>query len=240
MKTYEEIKKEISKVHAELTQNEEAKKAEINHFSNMEFRSLKERHEYMVEHKAEKEESLNRIAAMEEKSTELRLALMILKNNLKQSLFAEVSPIIIETMEKYKGKSLGEKTKEKIKNELFEKTNCYVYISSAEISVQKHGANYSHECEFKLYSKYIDGVERKFLVDNKVQNVNINDIGMFGSYDYVEDIEAEVKYLIEKHKRVYQLLEELKEACSEFNDHAPDGIPHVNYYDSSSIRHKIF
>ena len=171
----------------------------------MEFKSLKERHEYMVEHKAEKEESLNRIAAMEEKSTELRLALMILKNNLKQSLFTEVTPIIIETMEKYKGKSLGEKTKEKIKNELFEKTNCYVYISSTEISVQKRGANYSHECELKLYSKYIDGVERKFLVDNKVQNVNINDIGMFGSYDYVEDIEAEVKYLIEKHARVYQL-----------------------------------
>ena len=240
MKTYEMIREEINATYNELKHTEEEKKAEVDRFCKLEFDSFKERHEYMMEHKAEKEESLAKVAVLEDKTETLKLTLPILKNNLKQVLFAEVTPIILETLQKYKGKPLGEKTREKIRNELLEKTGCSVYISNSKIDVYARSTNGHSECDFTIYTKYIDGVERKFLIDNKVQSVTMEEIELYGKYDYVEDIRAEVTFLKEQHNKIYELWETFKEECSKYNDRAPEGIEHVNYYNPSRIYQKIF
>ena len=240
MKTYEMIREEIKATYEELKHTEAEKKAEIDRFCKLEFDSLKERHEYMMEHKAEKEESLAKVAALEDRTETLKLTLPILKNNLKQVLFAEVTPIILETLQKYKGKPLGEKTREKIRNELLEKTGCYVSIGRLEINVSKRTESFHEECEFAIYKKYIDGKDNYFLIDNKIQAVTMEEIELCGKYDYVEDVKAEVTFLKEQHTKIYQLWETFKEECSKYNNRAPEGIEHINYYNPSNIYQKIF
>ena len=220
MKTYEMIREEINATYEELKRTEAEKKAEIDRFCGLEFNSLKEHHEYMMEHKTEKEESLVRVAELEDKTETLKLTLPILKNNLKQVLFAEVTPIILETLQKYNGKPLGEKTMEKIRNELLERTGCSVYISSSKIDVYTRSNNGHSECDFTIYTKYVDGAERKFLIDNKVQAVTKEEIELYGKYDYVEDIVAEVTFLKEQHNKIYQLWETFKEECNKYNNRA--------------------
>ena len=240
MKTYEMIRAEINATYEELKHTEAEKKTEIDRFCKLEFDSLHERAEYMREHKEEREESLDKVAALEDRTETLKLTLPILKNNLKQVLFAEVAPIILETLQKYKGKPLGEKTREKIRNELLEKTRCSVYISNSKIDVYASLNNGHSKCDFTIYSKYVDGTERKFLIDNKVQAVTMEEVELYGKYDYVEDVKAEVTFLKEQHNKIYQLWETFKEECSKYNNRAPEGIEHINYYNPSRIYQKIF
>ena len=240
MKTYEKIRGEINATYNELKHTEAEKKTEIDRFCKLEFNSLHERVEYMREHKAEKEESLARVAALECKTETLKLTIPILKNNLKQVLFAEVTPIILETLQKYKGKPLGEKTKEKIQKELKEKTGCYISIGRSEIKVSKRTESFHEECNFTIYTKYVDGKDNYFLIDNKIQAVTEEDFGLCGEYDYVENVNAEVTFLKEQHNKIYQLWETFKEECSKYNNRAPEGIDHINYYNPSRIYQKIF
>ena len=52
-------------------------------------------------------------AEAQEKTNDLQLAVKLLKNNARVSLFHEVLPVLVEMLKKYNGKPYGEKTREK-------------------------------------------------------------------------------------------------------------------------------
>ena len=115
----------------------------------MKIDNLKERHE------AKKNAENDMIKASEEKK-DLQITLKILKSNARIALFNEVIPVALEVLKKYAGKPYGEKTKEKISDEIKEKTNCRFYITSRWDSysfdiypLDGFGNDYNITCEWK-------------------------------------------------------------------------------------------
>ena len=54
----------------------------------------------------------------------------ILHDKLKQAIYNRILPVVIEVVNKYAGKRMGEKTYDKFKAELKARTDCYVYYDS--------------------------------------------------------------------------------------------------------------
>ena len=129
----------------------------IDHYMSMS--NLKERCE------AKKATDNDRIKITERKQ-DLQIALKILQNNAKIALFNEVMPVALEILSKYNGKPYGVKTKQKISDEIKEKTNCRFYISSRygfdsfDIYPSDTSNEYSINCGTES--------QKRILIDNKI------------------------------------------------------------------------
>ena len=170
MKKFIDILEEIKQTRKAITAAE-ARKNELVE-SYMKICDLRERHE------ARKAAENDMMKASEEKIN-LQITIKILKNNAKIALFNEVLPVALEVLAKYSGKPYGEKTKQKISDEIKEKTNCRFYIgshwgsSSYEIyPVDGFGNEYNISCG----TEYTDGSKKPLLLDNKIQTISFEEI----------------------------------------------------------------
>ena len=182
--------------------------------SYMKIGELKERHD------AAKAQENDMIKASEEKK-DLQITLKILKSNAEIALFNEVIPVALEVLKKYAGKPYGEKTKEKISDEIKEKTNCRFYITSRWDSysfdiypMDGFGNDYNITCG----SKYTNGERKPLLIDNKIQLITFDEIELYYiSREYVADISQRVENLKTAYAEAVIKQEELQTACDNFN-----------------------
>lgn len=196
--------------------------------SYMEIGDLRERHD------ARKAVENDLIKASEEKK-DLQITIKILKSNAKIALFNEVMPVALEVLAKYDGKPYGEKTKQKISDEIKEKTNCRFYITSWWDShsfniypVDGFGNGYNITCG----TKYTDGSQKPLLIDNKIQLVTFDEIALYYvSREYVENIPQRIEAIKAAHAEAVAKQDELKAACDRFNALAVGDIDRL-YYDS--------
>ena len=190
----------------------------------MKIDNLKERHE------AKKNAENDMIKASEEKK-DLQITLKILKSNARIALFNEVIPVALEVLKKYAGKPYGEKTKEKISDEIKEKTNCRFYITSRWDSysfdiypMDGFGNDYNITCG----SKYTNGERKPLLIDNKIQLITFDEIELYYiSREYVEDIPQRVEDIKAAYAGAVAKQEELKAACDRFNALAVGDIENI-------------
>ena len=180
----------------------------------MKIDNLKERYE------AKKNAENDMIKASEEKK-DLQITLKILKSNAKIALFNEVIPVALEVLKKYAGKPYGEKTKEKISDEIKEKTNYRFYITSRWDSYSfdiypmvGFGNDYNITCG----SKYTNGERKPLLIDNKIQLITFDEIELYYiSREYVADISQRIENLKTAYAEAVIKQEELQTACDNFN-----------------------
>ena len=190
----------------------------------MKIDNLKERYE------AKKNAENDMIKASEEKK-DLQITIKILKSNAKIALFNEVIPVALEVLKKYAGKPYGEKTKEKISDEIKEKTNCRFYITSRWDSysfdiypMDGFGNDYNITCG----SKYTNGERKPLLIDNKIQLITFDEIELYYiSREYVEDIPQRIEDLKTAYAGAVAKQEELKAACDRFNALAVGDIENI-------------
>lgn len=173
----------------------------------------------------------------------LEITIKILKNNAKVALFYEVLPVALDVLAKYEGKPYGEKTKEKISNEVKEKTNCRFYIDSRYSShsfevypVNVFGNDYNISCG----TEYTDGNKKPLLVDNKIQFVTFEELEVYYiSREYVEDIPGRVEELKAIYKEAVEKQRELETICEKYNTLAVGDIQHIykdrNIYENIQI-----
>lgn len=100
---------------------------------------------------SERDEIREKIKAMQAERDEIRNAnnfkmheLKILENNRRIALYNDVLPVIVETLNKYNGKKYGEKTADKIRQELKTIINCSVWLHERTITINlldKNGFN---------------------------------------------------------------------------------------------------
>ena len=160
------------------------------------------------------------IKATEEKKN-LQITIKILKNNAKIALFNEVIPVALDVLKKYAGKPYGEKTKEKISDEIKEKTNCRFYITSRWGSysfdvypINGVGNDYNISCG----TEYTNGSQKPLLIDNKIQLITFDEIELYYiSREYVEDIPQRIENLKTAYAEAVIKQEELQTACDNFN-----------------------
>ena len=234
MKKFNAIIKEVNQTRQKIKEVEEKTNEIRNTYLNI--MDKKERYKKMktVE---------NDIAKLEEKKTDLQITIKILNSNAKIALFNEVIPQVLEVLAKYKGKPLGPKTEEKIKNEIKEKTKCGFYISKRYSSQEYHifplefnGNTYDIVCG----TKFIDGKQKKLLDDNKIQVPELNDLTIYyDSKEYIDNIPKRIKDLKKLYKKAYEKQQELEKICSEYNSLAVGNIKNIykdkNIYQNMDI-----
>lgn len=221
MKKFNEIIREVKQTQQKINELEEKTKQIRNTYLNI--MDIKKRHEKMktVE---------NELLGLEEKKEDLQITIKILNSNAKISLFNEVMPQVLDVLEKYKGKPLGPKTEQKIKDEIKEKTNCSFYISYRYtqeyhiIPLEFINNDYNIECG----TKCIDGRQKKLLDDNKIQVPELNDLTIYySSKEYIDNIPKRIKDLKRLYKKAYEKQQELAAICSEYNNLAVGNIKNI-------------
>lgn len=150
-----------------------------------------------------------------------KVKIALLKNNAKFALMNDVVDVVVDAFNKFSGKPYGEKTKEKISNEVKEKVNCGAYIYNNIIHVYMInyiGREYDLEIGMKNYSN-------KFLINNKLQKFTRNDLKLYnGSSNYIENVDTEVKYIRDTQTKIIEKEQELEKMCEEYNKHTMNGI----------------
>lgn len=222
MKKFADIIKEVKQTRQKIKEVEEKTKKIRNTYSNI--MDIKKRHEKM---KAVE----NDIVKLEEKKKDLQITIKILNSNAKIVLFNEVMPQVLEVLAKYKNKPYGQKTEQKIKDEIKEKTKCGFYISVRHSSQEYHvfplefnGNTYDIECG----TKYIDGKQKNLLDDNKIQVPELNDLTLYyTSEEYIDNIPKRIKDLKRLYKKAYEKQQELEKICSDYNSLAVGDIKHI-------------
>lgn len=222
MKKFNEIIREVKQTQQKINELEEKAKQLQNTYLNI--MDLKERHE-------KRKTVENELVRLEEKKKDLQITIKILNSNAKIALYNETMPVVLEVLAKYKNKPLGQKTEEKIKDEIKEKINCSFYISERYNSQEYHiiplefiNNNYNIECG----TKCIDGKQKKLLEDNKIQVLEFSDITLYyTSKEYIDNIPKRIKELKKLYKKAYEKQQELAAICSEYNNLCVGNIKHI-------------
>lgn len=222
MEKFNAIIREVNQTQKKIKEVEEKIKEFRNTYINI--MDLKEKNEKrkIVE---------NDIAKLEEKKEDLQITIKILNSNAKIALFNEVMPQVLEVLEKYKNKPYGQKTEQKIKDEIKEKTKCGFYISKEYNSQEYHIFHLEFNCNIECGTKFIDGKKKNLLDDNKIQVPELNDITIYySSKEYIENIPKRIEDLKILHKKAYEKQQELEKICSEYNNLAIGNIKHIYSY----------
>ena len=224
MKKYTEVLTQIEKTTKEMKHaNQETKNAIDSYTSIFENLSLKEKIKKRKEPEiiAMHEEYLITVGKWEEIEINCKVKIALLKNNAKFALMNDVVDVVVDAFNKFSGKPYGEKTKEKISNEVKEKVNCGAYIYNNIIHVYMInyiGREYDLEIGMKNYSN-------KFLINNKLQKFTRNDLKLYnGSSNYIENVDTEVKYIRDTQTKIIEKEQELEKMCEEYNKHTMNGI----------------
>ena len=238
MMKFNDILEAINTLYKEVKEVEEKQDAEINrYYSTFDGLTIKEKIAQKKENKKAEEEHFKTVAELQEVITNGKLKLKLMQNNARIALFNEVMPIVLDILQKYNGKPHGEKTSKKIRDEIKEKTSCYVsiYSDSFEIFPCNLGNTYKVECG----TKYINGNKKSLLVDNKINVVTMEDLEIYYiNRTYFEDLEGTINELKKIHTEAQKKQEELKALCEQFNKLSVEGISDLNHT-AYSIRNNI-
>lgn len=221
MKKFNEIQKDIEKAYQTIKENKEKIDKLIDICS-----SAKDIEKKVKQHKAVEKDMIK----LNEEIKDLTISIKILNSNAKIALFNEVMPQVLEVLAKYKNKSYGPKTEQKIRDEIKEKTKCYFYIISDSFSQSYNIHPIDYNCNVynvKCGTKYENGEQKKLLIDNKIQVVEFKDLVIHSSKEYIDDIPVRINKLKELYKKAVEKQKELDEACIEFNSLAVGDIKHI-------------
>lgn len=215
MKTYNEILKDIEKTKKAIKAAEAAE--------NTLTEKITAAPDWITKKEIKKELS-GAIIKAQEKTQDLKIKIRFLNHNKQVSLFNEITPVIVATLEKFKNKPYGEKTRAAFSEQIFNITGCRCYI-----------ANRYTNSEIKIYTGQYSGditigtaENVKILVDNKIQPVKADELKLYYiNNNYFDDIPAAIKAMKKAYKKAVEKQKELETLCDEFNFYAVDNIEHI-------------
>lgn len=227
MKKYTEVLAQIETAREEMKhaqqELENADKAYSNIFEGL---TLKERINKNKESEVIKmrDTYLKTVEKWANVEIDCNVKIALLKSNAKFALMNDILDVVVSAFNKFSGKPYGKKTKEKISNEVKEKVNCGAYISSNTIYVYTLdyvGREYDLEIGMKDYNN-------KLLIDNKIQKFTRDDLKLYnGNNNYIDNVNAEVKYIRDAQAKIIEKEQELKKMCEEYNQHTVNGIESI-------------
>lgn len=143
-----------------------------------------------------------------------------LKDNLKVALYKKCEAAIKAVFTKYDGKPLGDKTRDKIRNELKAATGCYIWIASNEINISiRNEQNNFSIAEIRVTTPY----DKKIITsDNKLNAAALEAVYVYEKY--TEDPKKAARALIKEHKKTYEIIKAADAALGEYYSTAPGPI----------------
>ena len=184
MKKYIDILKEIDentkKQEAAKTRREQAQEAFNIWYDSLNFKGRKEKKEANPE---EAERLTNAISEAEAEETRTNKIAAILNDNARAAFTAENLPAIIEVINKYTGKKIGEKTREKIRAEIETATGCGFWFASDFGSITFYDKTRGNWRAYEV-TLYISYSKRDQLFDEngKFTGLTLDDLPIYQKY----------------------------------------------------------
>ena len=152
----------------------------------------------------------------------------ILKDNARRMLFAEVIGKILDIWNSYKGKPYGDKTKEKIRNQIKEATGCWAYFHGNELSIS---VAHDVDNELSMYFGYRDGdiyTRGGFIDDNnKIREVIVEEVTLNYCHEYEHNPHELAERIYEQKKVLEAELVAYQQKLSDFNKMLPSTCEHM-------------
>lgn len=234
MKKYNQILKDIKKVSEELKIAKTERETVEADFWKLFDESSESKLQFLKNHPEEREAKQNKLSEISETVTDLNLTLAYLRNNARVALYTEILPDVLEVWNKYQGKPYGDRTAEKIRNEIFEKCGCSVYLTP-----NSYGADISFYPEqierFSCYTRYIAGKKINMTnEDNKIVAITADYLQVENGLNYCENIKKAIKDLKKYRAEAAKIKEQLKSVCNKYNEFTVPGIENIRH-DAYSI-----
>lgn len=149
----------------------------------------------------------------------------ILYDNARIALYEEVMPKALEVWNKYAGKPYGEKTKEKIKNEVKVAAGCWFYAHSKDFQIIP-----DFDTDSKIYYFFnsrdievspIKYGEKNFLKDNTIQHVELDEIRLTYCNAFVNNTYEEAKVLFKEIDECQKAFDSLERRVDKLNHRLP-------------------
>ena len=200
----------------------------------------------MAERKALKnDESFNvclmELAKNEDKIHDAETELKILKHNAEIAFIHEYLPPVLDILNQYKGKRIGEKTEEKIRIIIKEKYNIGISFNhSKNITLYAHNYYALNHTSIEICAKYNNEIKdyyRNFNAENKLNELSVD---MFHIKDnYIEDIETYIQDKKTKIKAINEAIAALRNSIDEYSDNLISGIERPSIYDIKTYGYKV-
>lgn len=217
MKKYNEVLAEIIKTYNKIQSINKEIETLSAPLKNLSFRE-----------KLEKNGTVQKLGELKNKVKDMEIAYKYLKNNAKIAAFNEFLPVVLEVWNKYANKPYGEKTKQKIYDEIKDRCNCSFYVKNGFNITPLNEQGYSTRYDFTCNTKYEDGERKPLLVENKIQPLEFSDFELwYIKSEYVENIPATIKEIRKLETEAIEKQKELDAICTNFNKLAVDGIDKI-------------
>lgn len=180
------------------------------------------------ERKIKLDAAAEKTAPLYSKSKDIEIVNRILRNNAKIALFEQIKNDLIEVLNKYNSKSIGEKTAEKIKNEMMERCNVRVYINDREITVYPNHERTFNDYNLSLFLNTGNYDNNYFLKGNKLQCEYLNTIYIGYVYNFVENPAERIEQIKQKQIELLQAQEQYNKIISEYNNLVGNAYKHFN------------
>ena len=178
--------------------------------------TLEEKHSYIKTTPAE-ERIMREWTELETEIKRLEKLALILRHNYRATLAAQVLPVFVEILKKYDGKKAGEKTREKMNNELETACGCSFYFDRYYNSQRS---------ETVCICEWLDGWRRgvDFNINTKNRAAIIDEENTINGNLTAEDLHANVGEYIEdaanRLDEINKAAEAVEAARQAFNDAA--------------------
>lgn len=230
MKKFSEILNEIKTTRAAIEKATDTERELTNalYMDAATFRRLREANDPAeLERRRATEKQLTENA---DRLRDLKLTLHLLKHNAKIALYTEAVPVALDVLKKYAGKPYGEKTREKISDEVKTRTGCRFYIST-RYSTTEYNFYPVDVCgnDYNITVGPAGGSDLQLLKENKIQLPALDDLHLwYIGNRYFDDIPAAIQEAKAAYDRAVRAREELEAACSAFNVYAVGGMVTLN------------
>jgi hypothetical protein len=163
----------------------------------------------------------------------LNIELKIRHDNTRRMIYNATIPAVLDILKKWNGKPYGEKTKQKICDEMKTRFNCALYLSNTyggKIDlVPLNGEGYTNYTfkydEFDIYTRYKDGQQIHVLNDNRINGaITADDIYLSNCPAIVADPAARAAEILAAFTELKRKQDQFEREITQFNNLLPSGI----------------
>lgn len=173
----------------------------------------------------------NDLNALSRKENYLHLVLKLQHYNLQVAALDELTPIIIQVLEKYRNKQYGPRTKEKICDKFKELTGFYIGLYDKGFYTEIYTSDMNSCFTLKINTKN----DIKALENNRIQVITSEDLWAYGVHDYIKDIPAHIEKMKAAYTALQEKYKEFDVAMRAYNDLCAGTVEPVPYYQLGNV-----
>lgn len=182
----------------------------------------------------ERETILNEIREAEKKRETIRrenekinIKIACLQHNAELTFISEILPIMADVLKPFYGKSLGEKTREKIRNEIKARYNMAFYFKDARemIFYFLNDDGYTRGAGLSVHASY----NTPFLTDNKINDLSAVEIVTY-KRPYIENVDKHVNALYKAYNAAKRAYDEFCVKAGIYTALTVDGLKDIDKY----------